>query len=454
MSVLEVKSDISQKQLRKNIFSMLWPATMESVLQMMVGIVATAMVGRLGAVAIGSVGLGNRISHLVWAIFRAVGVGATVLVARAIGKQDYSLGRRVALQSMIVGVFLVSIITILIFGFARPILYWFGAEGELFEVSIQYLRIVVFGMPFMAVMQIVGAIMRGAGNTKTPMIIALIMNVINVIVSYTLIFGNFGFPRLGVKGAAYGAIIAQSISAGIAIWIIYRPKLVISFSLIEQFKVEMYEIKRLLKIGSPVAGESLFWQFATIILTKWIVGFGAVSLAAHQLGLQAESLSYMPAAGFAIAATAFVGQSLGKQDPELATRYTNEIFKWCIIFTSITAGLLLFFPKQILAIFTTEVEVIELAKYYLMLMALIQVPQQITSSMIGALRGAGMTKPPMINTGIGIWLIRLPLSFILGVVMGYGVIGVWIAITIDIVVRFFLNLRLYRKGDWKHAEIL
>lgn len=454
MSALNIETDISQKELRQNIFSMLWPATMESVLQMTVGIVATAMVGRLGAISIGAVGLGNRVSQLVWAVFRAIGTGATVLVARAIGQGDYSLGRRVALQAMILGITLVTIITFSIFGLASPLLQWFGADGELFQTAMSYLRIVVFGMPFMAIMQITGAVMRGTGNTKTPMMIALIMNVINVIVSYTLIFGKFGFPVLGVRGAAYGAVFAQAISAGVALWVIYRPGFILSFSKIDKYKIEASEMRRLLRIGTPVAGEDLFWQFATIILTRWIVGFGAISLAANQLGLQAESLSYMPAAGFAIAATSFVGQSLGKEDPELATRYMKEIFKWCIIFTSITAGALLLFPKQILAMFTTDIEVIELAKYYLILMAVIQIPQQLTSSMVGALRGAGMTIPPMINAGIGIWLIRLPLSYVFGIVMGYGVMGVWVAMTLDIVIRFFLNLRLYIKGNWKRVELI
>jgi putative MATE family efflux protein len=454
MSVLRVEAGISQKELRKNILSMLWPATIESVLQMMVGMVATAMVGRLGANAIGAVGLGNRISHLVWAIFQAVGTGATVLVARSIGKEDFPLARKVALQALMVGMILVLTLTTFIFVFAEPILNWFGADGQLFGLSVNYLRIVVFGMPFMSVMQIVGAIMRGSGNTRTPMTVAFIMNIINIGVSYTLIFGKFGFTAMGVNGAGYGAVVAQFISAIIAIWILYRPKFPISLRHLEKFTIDFGEIKRLLKIGTPVAGESLFWQFATIILTKWIVGFGSISLAAHQLGLQAESLSYMPGIGFSIAATAFVGQSLGREDSELAQRYTSEIFKWCIILTAITASLLLFLPTQILAIFTTEVEVIELAKYYLILMALVQIPQQTTSVMIGALRGAGMTRPPMINAGIGIWLIRLPLSYVFGVVMGYGVIGVWMAITTDVIIRFFLNLRLYRKGDWKNSEII
>ena len=148
---------ISQKELRKNILKMIWPATIEAVLQMMVGIFATAMVGRIGAVAIGAVGLGNRIARIVWTVFQAIGAGATVYVARSVGARDYDTARRIALQALIVGIVFVLVFSTFAFIFAEQILTWFNADGDLYEVAFSYLRLVVWGMPFMAVMQIVGA---------------------------------------------------------------------------------------------------------------------------------------------------------------------------------------------------------------------------------------------------------------------------------------------------------
>lgn len=454
MKDIKQNEAISQQQLRKNIFSMIWPATMESVLQMMVGIVATAMVGRLGATAIGAVGLGSRIGGIVWVIFSAIGTGATVFVARSIGAKDYNMAKKIALQALIIGVFLVLTFTILIFVFARPILEWFGTDGDLLNVALRFLKLNVWGMPFMAIMQIVGASLRGAGNTRTPMLIAFIMNIINIVVSYCFIFGNFGFPEIGVNGAAIGAIVAQATGAVIAIYVLYRPNAVISLRHLKKYEISFFDIKRILNIGVPVAAQSLFWQFATIIIMRWIVKFGTISLAAHQLGLTAESLSFMPGVGFSIAATAFVGQSLGNKDIKLAERYVKELRRWCLIMVTITASCLFFLPKLILGLFTDEIAVIELAKYYLMMMALIQFPQQVADVMIGALRGAGMTKRPMLYAGLGLWLIRVPFSYLFGVVMGYGVIGVWSAMLIDIVTRFFLNLHLFNKGTWKNAELI
>jgi len=444
---------ISQKELRKNILKMIWPATIEAVLQMMVGIFATAMVGRIGAVAIGAVGLGNRIARIVWTVFQAIGAGATVYVARSVGARDYDTARRIALQALIVGIVFVLVFSTFAFIFAEQILTWFNADGDLYEVAFSYLRLVVWGMPFMAVMQIVGASLRGAGDTRTPMIIAFIMNLINIAVSYTLIFGKFGFQEYGVNGAAYGAIISQAICAALAIAVMYRKNYEMSFRHLKRFEVHFEDIKRILNIGLPVAAQGLFWQFATIILTKWIIGFGTNSLAAHQLGLTAESLSFMPGHGFRIAATTFVGQSLGRKDIALAERYVKEIKRWCIYLCIVTASCLFFFPRWLLGLFTTDLAVIELGRYYLMMMALIQIPQQLQDVMVGAVRGAGVTRLPMLFSFIGIWLIRLPGSYFFGIVLGYGVIGVWLAMMFDIAIRYLLNLWLFNKGEWKYKVL-
>ncbi len=146
------------------------------------------------------------------------------------------------------------------------------------------------------------------------------------------------------------------------------------------------------------------------MLMRLIVQFGTAELAAHQLGLTAESLSYMPAIGFGIAATALVGQSLGAKNPRLAERYVGQIVRVCALLTIVTAGLLFFLPEVIMGVLTDRVEVIRLGAIYLRLMAFAQLPQQIAGVLNGALRGAGDTKAPMVIGGVGLWKVRLPLA--------------------------------------------
>lgn len=444
--------DVPQSEIRRRIFGMVWPATIENVLQMLVGIVATGMLGKIGAEAVSAAGLGNRITQIIWCLFSAIGTGATVLIARAFGAKDQQAAQRTAQQSMILALGLVGVMTILIWFLARPLLVLlFNPKEDLLASAYIFLRIAVWGMPFMAVMQVVGAIMRGAGNTKTPMQIAFFVNIVNVVANYVLIYGIFGSRALGMIGAAIAMLISQMVGAGLAIYAITRPLAVIQLSVRKKAKTDAKEMKRILGIGVPAAFESLFWQFSSIIMMGLIVTFGTNALAAHQLGLNAESLSYMPSAGFGIAATAFVGQSLGAGRLDLARRYVKEITKWGIILTVFTGGLLLLVPVQIMSMLSDEADVIELGAVYLRLMGLVQIPQLISGILNGAMRGGGDTKAPMYIGGIGLWGIRIPFSFILSQRLGFGIVGVWLAMTLDLAMRFILTFARYRSGKWKRA---
>lgn len=450
MQAAEQREDLTLPVLRSNILRIVWPATTESVLQMLVGIVATAMVGHLGAEAIGAVGLSSRVTQIVWAMFSAAGTGATVLIARAVGGNDREGIERTALQALVLAIALVSVLTALVVWQARGLMVWlFTAQGKVLDLSFMYLSIVALGMPFMAIMQVAGAIMRGAGNTQTPMGIAFLVNAINVGLTYALIYGHFGLPALGLRGAALAAVMAQALGAVLAFFALTRLHAIISVSAVRRYRPQPDVVWRILAIGVPAAFEMIFWQAATIVLMRLIVRFGTHELAAHQLGLTAESLSYMPAVGFGIAATALVGQSLGAKNPHLAERYVGETVRVCALLTVVTASILFFLPEALMGVLTNEVEVIRLGAIYLRLMALAQLPMQIAGVLNGALRGAGDTKAPMVIGGVGLWLVRLPLAWVLSVGFGLGIEGVWLAMTVDLFLRFGLSTFRYYRGPWR-----
>ncbi|HBK85606.1 MAG TPA: MATE family efflux transporter [Firmicutes bacterium] len=442
-------NNISQKEMRNRIFAMVWPATIENVLQMAVGMVSSAMLGRVGKVAIGSVGLGRRITMLVWGFFAAIGTGTTVMVARSVGANDRAKAGRYAEQAFVLALSMVLAISVFVFFFARDTLVLlYNTSGELLNVGTDYLRIAIWGVPFMAIMQITGAIMRGAGNTKVPMQVATVINMVNVVLSYALIFGHFGFQPMGVIGAAWASNIAQATGTLLALFIMLYRQDNLVFKL-RGVRLVSEDVRALLGIGLPTAAENILMQLGQIMLTGLVVSFGDTALAAHQQGLTAESLSYMPAVGFSVAATAFVGQSMGAGSTKLAERYVKELAKWSLILTAFTASFLVFTPKFVFGLLTNVPEVIELGAYYLILMGLAQIPQQLTSVFNGALRGAGDTKAPMVIGALGLWGIRLPFSYFLSLRLGWGIVGVWAAMTMDLFVRFSMSsLRFYR-GRWK-----
>lgn len=432
----------------------MWPATVESILQMGVGLVNTGMVGHLSATAIGAVGLANRATMVAWALFQAVSTGATVLVAQSIGSGRRDRARTVASQALLFGTSSVVTLALVFALFGSKVLSIFKPDPSLLATATGYLRIVVAGMPAVGIMTASGASMRGAGNTRTPMLIAVFVNLINLAGNSFLIYGRLGFPALGITGSAISTVTAQWIGALLALLAIMGRNSPLGLVWRGPWRFARRELREMLGIGLPSTGESLFWQAAAIILTFFITGFGTEALAAHQLGLQAESISYMPTAGFGIAATALVGQAIGARNHRLAKRVTRELGVLITIITAFTAGLLVFLPKQILGLLTNDPQVIALGAIYLRLMGTAQIPQQLGGVFTGALRGNGDTRTPMYIAALGLWGVRLPLAYILAFPLKMGIAGVWTGMTVDLFVRFTLTVVRYRRIPWVSGETL
>ncbi|HHX28320.1 MAG TPA: MATE family efflux transporter [Firmicutes bacterium] len=419
-----------------------------------VGLVNTGMVGHLSATAISAVGLTNRATMVAWALFQAVSTGTTVLVAQSVGSGRRDRARAVASQALLFGTSSVMALALVFAILGSKVLSIFRPEASLLATATGYLRIVVLGMPAVGIMTASGATMRGAGNTRTPMLIAVFVNLVNLAGNSVLIYGKLGFPAMGITGSAISTVTAQWIGAALALMATMGRNSPLGVAWRGPWRFSRRELGQMLEIGLPATGESLFWQAAALILTLFITGFGTEALAAHQLGVQAESLSYMPTAGFGIAATALVGQAIGAGNPRLARRVTRELGMLVALITAFTTGLLLFLPKQILGLLTNDSHVVALGAIYLRLMGTAQIPQQLSGVFTGALRGSGDTRTPMYIAAIGLWGVRLPLAYILAFPLNMGIAGIWTGMTLDLFVRFTLTAIRYRRIPWARGETL
>lgn len=440
----------SQRELRKVIFAMVWPVAMENVLQMLIGFVNTGMVGRLGAATILAVSLAGRVSMFVWIIFGAIGTGATVLVARALGAGDREHVRAVTQQALLMALMLMGVVTAISFIFARPLLMMFKSTPDALPTGIAYLRILAFSMPFQGIYLVISAVLRGTGNTRVPFMIAVVANIVNAAINYVLIFGRLGFEPMGFRGSAIATIMAQATSAAIAVWYLLA-KSDVGIRLRDRIRADAPLMRRILAIGVPSSAEMFFWQIANIFILRLINGFGTVAGAAHQIGVQAEGISYMPSAGFGIAATALVGRALGGRNTHLAQRYINQILSWGIALSVCASAVLALFPRQLMGLLTNDQAVIQLGASYLLLMSLSQIPQQISGTLGGSLRGAGDTVTSMVAATIGIWLFRVPFAFILANHFHLGIFGAWWAINLDQYVRLVIVGVRYLSGRWRSA---
>ncbi|WIV11260.1 MATE family efflux transporter [Proteiniborus sp. MB09-C3] len=443
------------KEIRKKILSMILPITIENILQMLTGFVSMAMIGRIDAIAIGALGISQRITQIVWALFKGVTTGASVFVAQAYGANNIKKLKSVVQQTLLSTVILVLIFQQIIFWKASSLLSIFNPSIELMTNATLFLKIVSWGLPFMAISLVVTGVLQGMGNAKVPMKIAFIMNIVNIACGFVLIFGNLGFPALGIKGAAIATVIAQIVSALIGLYVLFDKNGVLGSMYNKSFfELDFKEIFSVYKVGMPSALESIFWQLAAIILTKIILSFGETALAAYQLGLQAESISFTPAAGFGIAATAFVGQAIGSKDKELGKVYLRELVIGTLLITVFCASILIFLPRGVMGLLTDDYEVIKLGSIYLIIMGLVQIPQNISGVLNGALRGAGFTKVPMIVAGVGIWGIRIPFALLMTYYFKLDIKAIWIVMGVDLVCRFFLSLFIYKTKDIYEQELL
>lgn len=436
------------KLINKRIISMILPVAFEGVLQMSAGLVMMGFIGRIDVIAVSALGISQRMTQMVWAFFKGITTGASVFVAQYYGAKKQEKMKHVILQTLISAILLILLIQTGIYLFSSQLLSIFDPSPELLKSANTYIRLVSFGLPFLAVSLIIGGVLQGMGNAKTPMIITLIMNIINITLGYILIFGNLGFKPMGIKGAAIATVLSQVCACMIGLYIMFNKNGVLNSYLSKNFfSFDLPQIKSVYKVGLPTSMESMFWQLAAIILTKSILTYGETAFAAYQLGLQAESISYMPSTGFGIAATAFVGQALGAGNKKLAKTYLKQIMKGSMAITSISIIILVFFPKTMMALLTNNPEVINLGAIYLTLMGLVQIPQNASHVLVGAMRGAGYTNIPMLVAGTGLWGIRVPFTLVVVYILKFPIVAIWVVMCIDLIFRFLFNLVLYRRKN-------
>ncbi len=444
-----------RKSINKKIISMIVPITIENLLQMVAGIVSMGMIGRIDALSISAMGIGMRITQIIWALFKGITIGATVHVAQYYGAGEMDKVRNVIKQTLLSSIVVVVILQAVVYTQASKLLRIFNPQPSLLGLATEYIRIASFGLPFVAIMLIIGGVLQGMGNARTPMFITMLMNVVNILVGYTLIFGKLGITPMGVRGAALATVISQGAAASLGLYIIFNKNGVLKGFLNKKLlSVDKRQIAAVYRVGLPTSMESIFWQLAAIILTRAILTFGETSFAAHQLGLQAESISFMPAAGFGVVATALIGQALGAKDKQLARIYLRQILKGALCITALSVTVLVGFPKVMMSALTDNKEIIELSSIYLILMGLVQFPQNTTGVLAGAMRGAGYTKVPMMVAGIGLWGVRVPLALLVTYVFKQTIVAIWVVMCVDLVFRFLVCFFYYRSKNIYESRLM
>jgi putative MATE family efflux protein len=445
--------ELTKKNLNRNIIRLALPVALENVLHMAVFIVDLIMVGRLGTVPVAAVGLAGALGFIIAMIFTALNVGTTALVARDFGAKQKNEARKVAGQSLLITLVFGITVSPFIFYFADNILVLMSAEENVVSLGSQYLKIVLSFFIFRLIILTGSSIFRGAGDTKTPMLITLVMNCVNILFNWLLIFGIWIFPRMEVAGAAWATSIAYTIGASLIFYRLFSRKRILTISFKHIVDVNISIIKRVLRISLPATIDASLTQMGYLFFIKIVTMLGTVSLAAHQIAIRIEALSFMPGFALGVATTTIVGQSLGANKPDLARLSMRKNCQIALALMGFFAFIFLVFAKPMASIFHPEQDVLALSAYCVMIAALEQPALAIYIVYAGGLRGAGDTFSPMIVTIVGTLCIHLPVAYVFGIVLEWGLAGIWFGAALDWIVRAIAVYILFRKGRWRTIKV-
>jgi len=434
-------------QIRRAVMTLALPVTVSSLLQRTEGILDIFLVGGLGATAIAAVGIGQLLVFFAVTVVASLTVGATVVIAQLWGARRFTDAGQAAVH--VFALALVISLALMALGIlvSRPAMKLLGAAPDVVTLAGPYLDIIFLVIPFTIVIQVLSGILHGTADTRTPMYAMIGVNVLHVLLAYPLIYGRWGFPNLGINGAAVAVGAAESV--GVLVLLIRCYTL-----FVRPTRLRRDLARAVWDVGLPVFGERVVQQVGVLLYTKLVLMYGTVAYAAHQVGLSIEAFSFLPGYGFAVAAATMAGQSIG------AGKYARaKLENWeanrLAAFVMAGMGLLFFFyPYALLRAFTDDLAVIELGTLFLKIVALLQIPLALTMVLSGSLRGAGDTRYIMGTTIVGMWGVRLPLAYIAALWLHLDLIFVWSAMVADWTIRMGLLVMRYRSERWHGIQVL
>ncbi|MDQ3044760.1 MAG: MATE family efflux transporter [Chloroflexota bacterium] len=424
---------------QRRVLGLALPIIGENLLQTIVGAVDTLLVARLGSYAVAGVGTSLEIVFFLISVLSAVAIGATVLISQAIGAGNSVRANQVARQAIVWGLVLALPVSLGGYFAAPTIITVFGTEPDVAHAATTYLQITAATSITLLLSFVCGAILRGAGDSRTPLVASLLANVVNVVAAIVLIFGYLGAPALGVAGSAWAAALARAAGAGLLLTLLVRGRRAVSLGGQHGWMPRASIARQLMRLGIPSAVEQILMAGGFTTMVAVVAALGTASLAAQQIGFTALSIAFMPGFGFAIAATALVGQSIGAHriaDARAAARIATY---WSIGWMTVGGLLYFVFAGTVMRVFTNDQEVITLGVRAIRALSIGLPFWALWWVSGGALRGSGDTRTPMFMSATAVWL-AVALAWVLVTWFDGGVGTVWLT--------FFVTAPLGALGNW------
>ncbi len=427
---------------KKDLTRLIIPLIIEQLLAVTVGMADSMMVARVGEAAVSGVSLVDTVNVLLIGLFGAMATGGAVVSAQFLGQKKESLACKAG-EQLLVSILALSLILMalsLLFGKTILIMLFGNVNSDVMENARTYLFYTALSFPVIAIYNACAALFRSMGNSKVSMITALIMNLINIVGNAILIFGF----SMGVAGAAIATLISRIFAAAIMYILLLNKKHVIHFESIKTFRIDPSMINRILKIGIPNGLENSAFQIGKILVQGIVAGLGTSAITANAIANTVGGLGVLPGAAIGMALITVVGQCVGARDFNGVKHYTFRLMRFAYVSMAVMNGILIFMIPLILKLYNLSEETArissELMIYHCILATLIW---PLSFSLPNALRAANDVKFTMWISMISMWVWRIGFSYFMVFILHLGVLGVWIAMTIDWLFRsVFFVIRL------------
>jgi putative MATE family efflux protein len=426
------------------------PMAIEHISVSVMGMISIMLVSNVGEHATSAVGMVDAVTQLILALFAALTTGGTIVVAQYVGRRDVIAAKTAGGQAIALS----AVFSLVMFGviaiFRNQILSALFSEAEpaVMEASYTFLTIVNFSYPIVAVTLTMFGLIRGSGNTFAPMVISVFMNIVNLILGVVLI------PVFAIQGAAWALVIAKLFGLAASTWFLVRKAKGIRLNKLSYFKPDFARQKTILRLGLPTSFESGLFQAGRLITAVIVVSMSTAAIAANTIGFSLVNFINVPGVAFSTGAMILVGQRIGRGEEKDVMR---------TVMFSLAAGALFFFALGVImfilrypifSLFNPSADTLNyLPVLFVSYMALAPLLWPSSFGLPACLRATGDVVYPMVVSVSSMIFLRLLFSYILGIVLGMGVIGVWIAMYMDWLVRsVFFYARLF-SGKWKGKSI-
>jgi len=430
------------------LFALAWPILIEILMLRLMGIADTFMLSHYSDNAVAAVGFSDQILAMTIMLCSMVTIGTTILVSRYVGAKDKQSASEIIRVSISLNFLFGLIISLILILFASDILRIMGLPAELMKDATIYM-VIIGGFTFIqSLMLTVSAVIKGHGFTKQVMYVMTGANILNIIGNYLFIFGPFGIPVLGVKGVAIATVASRFIGT-IVLFVILNKRIGESIHLSKLFRFPKLHVKNLLKIGIPSSVDSIAWNLQMVVITIFIAMIGTTALTTNVYTTNLRVFITMFSGALGQGTLILISRKIGERKMDEAFKQSMHIFKIAAFVAFCVAGLFFIFSKPLLKIFTNSPDIIMLGSSIILLTLLLEPGRAFNLIFNNSLKAAGDVNFPVLVAILGMWLISVPIAYILGIHFGLGLIGVWIGFVVDEWVRGIILRRRWKSRVWE-----